>query len=744
MSVDGFDEGDTALGGDSAFPCTLLQERLWRLAESNSPGLKGAMRWLVTGRLSHAVAEAALQVLMRRHEILRTGFREIGGKPMQVVSPSAALKLQDIDLSFLPPEESTRRADEIARLEAAEPIDVREAPLLRASFLRLDSSRSILLLTFHALIADGWSIGLFVEEFRAAASAIDAGAAPDASEPDLQFADYALWQRELLASHALDGSRAFWQRSLRDATGTRVAADRPSDRATGERSEITSILMSGQLFATVEAFARRHDVTLFSLAAASLALMLHRVTGEPEIVFGTQVANREEPESETLVGPTVNSITLRLPVDRTETTGDFAVATAERMRDALHHQRLPFEIVLDYGRAREARTLHAINLVVHRSYSGIAETEEGQSAPFKLLSLPSFPSGTQWDLNFFLIGRDEGWRMSCESDSDLYDAATAHRLVEAWQRCLEILVTAGAGRKLADCDELDVIEPRRRDAPQPLPASLTSIPLHDPARQVIRFNEHGTRTPLIVLNNRSVYFQLAQKLGADRPLIDIQLYHPSGPIDLPALPFEAYGTYSLQLIRWAQPRGPYVLGGHCVYGTLAFEVARQLQREGEKVDLVALFDSWAPGYRETMSPRDKKLRLRRLRLSGYTTRLEQFRRREVGLNEIVRKPILRRLGLLQPDPPPPAVEGQWFDEYIRVAAADYRPSPYGGSNVVLFRSAETLRGRLFDELMGWEPLVRRELRKVELASAHLDMFREKPAGEIAAVLDELLDTRSRP
>jgi thioesterase domain-containing protein len=433
-----------------------------------------------------------------------------------------------------------------------------------------------------------------------------------------------------------------------------------------------------------------------------------------------------------------------LPVDQTATPGDFAVATAERMRDALHHERLPFEIALDYSRAREARALHAINLVVHRSYSGIAETEEGQSAPFNLLSLPSCPSGTQWDLNFFLIGRDEGWRLSCESDSDLYDAATAHRLIEAWQRCLEVLVSTVAGRRLADCGELDVIQPGRRAAPEPLPGALTSVPLHDPARQVIRFNEHGTRTPLIVLNNRSVYFQLAQKLGADRPLIDIQLFHPSGPIDLPALPFEAYGAYARQLVRWAQPRGPYVLGGHCVYGTLSFEVARQLQREGEKVDLVVLFDSWAPGYREAMSPRDKKLRLRRLRLSGYTTRLEQFRRREIGLNEIVRKPILRRLGLLQPDPPPPAVEGQWFDEYIRVAASDYRPSTYGGSDVVLFRSAEALRGRLFDELMGWEPLVRRELRKVELASAHLDMFRAKPAGEIAAVLDEMLESRSRP
>lgn len=740
MSIDESNHREATPGSVAAFPCTPLQERLWRLAASNPHGLNGAMRWLVNGQLSHGVAEAALQALVRRHEILRTEFREIGGRPMQVVSPAVAFKLRDIDLSFLPAQEGAQRAEEIARLEASEPVDCQAAPLLRASLLRLDPSRSILLLTFHALIADGWSIGLFIQEFRAAASAIDAGATLDASEPDLQFADYALWQQALLASHALDASRAFWQRALRDATGTRVATDRSPGIVSGERSEITSILVPEALFRTIEDFARQHNVTLFSLAAASLALMLHRVTGDREIVVGTQVANREEPEAETLVGPTVNAVTLRLPVDQTSTPGDFVVTTAERVREALHHQRLPFEVALSYSRARETRTLHAINLVVHRSYSGWAATQEGQSASFSLLSLPSYPSGTQWDLNFFLIGRDEGWRMSCDSDADLYDAATAGRLVEAWQRCLETLVSTMPGRHLADCAGLDAIQPLRRVEPAPPPASPASIPLHDPARQVIRFNEHGARTPLVVLNNRSVYFQLAQKLGADRPVIDIQLYHPSGPIDLPALPFEAYGTYALQLIRWAQPRGPYVLGGHCVYGTLAFEVARQLQREGETVDLVVLFDSWAPGYRETMSPRDKKLRLRRLRRYGHTTRLGQFRRGEIGLNDIVRKPIQRRLGLLPPDPPPPKVEGQWFDEYMSVAAADYRPGTYGGSDVVLFRSAETLRGRLFDELMGWEPLVRRGLRKVEVASGHLEMFREEPAGEIAAVLDEMLAT----
>jgi thioesterase domain-containing protein len=316
------------------------------------------------------------------------------------------------------------------------------------------------------------------------------------------------------------------------------------------------------------------------------------------------------------------------------------------------------------------------------------------------------------------------------------DISAVQGLLAAWRRCLEALATSPDCR-LADCPALQDISPRARAADKPA-GPLTPIPVHDPARQVVRFHEGGSSTPMIVFNNVSVYYQLARQLGEDRPFIDIQLYHPTGPLELPRHDFEVYAAYAIRLLRWARPKGPYILGGHCVYGVVAFEAARQLQRMGEKVALVALFDSWAPGYRETMSPRDQKLRKRQLRMNTYAERLSQYRRGEIGLNEIARKPILRRLGLLGPDPEPEKLPSQWFDDYLREAVARYRPSPYHG-DVVIFRSEETLRGRLFDELMGWGPLVAGDLKKVEVSSAHLDMFREQPAEHIAAVLRARLD-----
>ena len=727
-----------------AFPCTLLQQRLGSQARSGRPyGLNVAMRWLVTGRLTLDVAQRALQVLVRRHEILRTYLREVDGVPMQVILSDCPVKLRSIDLSTLDADSAMARAEEIAKQEAVGPIDLGVAPLFRAGLLRLGPDRSILLLTFHATIADGWSIGLLVAEFEATAKVIEAGATPGNAEPELQVVDYALWERELLASGALEDSRQYWQRKLKGVTGTIVPADhRPADRR-GDHGDILSLLLAPGVSTAVDDFASRHSFTLYGLAVAALTLLLHRVTGDSKIVIGSQVAHREEPAAELLVGPTVNSITLCLPADTQASLLTFARMAADEVREALHHQRLPFEAVVGELPDGAGERLHAVNLVVHRSYSGTRESEREEGS-FSLLSLPSFSSGTQWDLNFFLIWRDEGWRMSCEADSDLYDASTVKDLLEGWRTCLEALV-ASPELRLADCPALRSIATRSTAIPTDAPAVQAAahrepIPVHDPAQQVARFHEGGRRTPMIAINNRSVYYQLARALGTDRPFIDIQTYHPAGPLDLSGYSFDDFATYVVRLIRWAQPSGPYLLGGHCIYGALAFEAARQLQRMGEKIELVCLFDTWAPGYRESMSQKNQERRQRQLRTRARLNRIEQYRRGEIGLKDLVWLPIQRRLGYQTPSGEETEADlftGRWFDDHIRDAAHTHRPAP-ANIDAVLFRSAETLRGRLFDERMGWGSIVAGRLYQANIDSAHLDMFQEKPAAAIASFLGPLL------
>ncbi len=722
----------------AAFACTPLQERFWIQQHARGPqGLNVAMRWQVNGTLSHTAAEGALQALVRRHEVLRTSFQEVDGKLAQIVWPASAVKLNEIDLTVLPPGEREKHAEEIARAEALEPIDLEKPPLLRAVLLRLAADRSVLLLTLHSMIADGWSTGLIVREFSAAAHEIEAGRLPDLTEPELQFVDYTLWEKELLSSSDLDEARAFWKRKLQGVVGTVVPPDHQVTPDAEAPSHLASLLLPTELGQAVEGGARGHNVTLFNLAAAALALMLHRVTGEAEIVFGSQVANREEPAAADLIGPTVNSVTFRLPVDDRSTLHAFVAAAAESIQEALRHERLPFEIAETFSAARDGKPLHSVNLVLHRSYSGTTETEGGSAGRFSLISLPSYSSGPQWPLNFFMIGRDEGWRLSCEADASLYDQATATALLGIWRTCLEALATAPDG-PIADCASVRALA-LPRTSPPPLARQAVvpggPIPMREPERQIVRFHENGSLTPIVVLNNRSIYYQLARHLGEDRPLTDILMYHQGQQPNLGDRTFEDFGDYAVRLIRHVQPHGPYILGGHCVYGVLAFEAARQLRRMGEKVSLVALFDSWAPGYREDMSRFDRALRNQQLRLHHYKDRLAQFRRGEVSLNDIVRKPLLYRLGMLPKEDGPerPELPGEWFDSYIYDSVTRFRPAPYEG-DVVLFRTKDPLRGRLFDERMGWGPLVTGRLTKIDIDSGHFDMFRERPAAEIAAFL----------
>ena len=144
-------------GKGGVFPCTLMQERLWSQVRAGRPyGLNVAMRWLVTGRLTQDVAQRTLQALAGRHEVLRTCLREVDGVPKQVILAACPIKLRSIDLTTLDADAAIARAEEIARAEAVELMDLGEAPLFRAGLLRLGPDRSILLLTFHATVADGW------------------------------------------------------------------------------------------------------------------------------------------------------------------------------------------------------------------------------------------------------------------------------------------------------------------------------------------------------------------------------------------------------------------------------------------------------------------------------------------------------------------------------------------------------------------------------------------------------------
>jgi thioesterase domain-containing protein len=731
--------------GATRFPVSQIQQRIWSEKERMRQAHNAAFRWQLNGPIKPATVQAALQVLAERYEALRTSFAEIDGKLEQIVAPRATVELSLFDLGLLSDQERRERAEAIGREEAQQQFDLASAPLMRASLIQLGKDRAVLHLTFHSMIADGWSVGVLIREFGTVAAAMEAGASHGLAEPDLQYGDYALWQRAVLDENALQAERSYWTRQTADIPRFDVQPDTNRSPDGVRSSEIRSVLLPGPLNAAIDQFCRKQGHTRFAIAAAGLAIALHRVTGRFEVILGTQVADRDDAMAEGIVGPLMNTLPLRLPVDLGETPLRQLQRTSETIREALAHQRLPFEQIPGVAQASsKGAPLYSVNLVVQNAYINSGQNEDSRYGAIEIVSLPSHSCGALWDLSFFMVGRAEGWRISCEANPNLFERATVDHFLGMWQAAIEAVVHEH-DTVMSAVERIVAIPPRKHLPAQPVRTPVRPQQLRKRRNledRIVRLQPYGHLTPVITLNNHSVYHHVARHLSDDRPFIDIQFFDPEGDRDLPRRAFEDFAADAVRLIRLAQPRGPYILSGLCVYGVIAFEAARQLQREGEEVRLVAIFDSWAPGYRETMPFYDRILRRLQLRFSEDLNRIRQHRRGELPfVDAYYVNRILRLLKLMPREAMGKPKASEWFDEALRVSCIGYRPKPYDG-DVLVFRSEEPLTGRLFDRALGWGKLVKRLVPVHDVPGAHVEMFRPAGARVIGEAMNSFLSSNT--
>lgn len=748
---------------EAVFPASLWQARIWQEAQLSHAGaaLHVAMRWRIEGVLSEVSLERALAVLVARHEILRTRFAERDGVLVQCVRARLALPLASHDLAGLPAAQQDDLAEQLAKRDAEAPFDLTRGPLLRASLVRRGPLLATLQLTFHQAIVDGWSIGILIDELGRLAAGFELGSPPALPEVDLHYGDYARWQRDMLESGALEPDLAYWRAQLHGAPRFELEPDHPRTRPPSSASTIRSVLLPRALTDALEQRARDTGQTLFSVVVSALAATLARITRQREVVIGTQVAGREGVHAERVVGPLINALVLRLRADTDATLARFAERTFSVVQDALEHQALPFEaLVSALGERHDGpRTpLYAVNFVLQKAYIDAARVEDTSYGGFTIVSVPSRPVGILWDLNLFMVGRVEGWRLSCEVNDGLYEASTAEQLLAEWQETMARMVAAPETRLVdialrpATCLRLPT-SPR----PPPLDAPSRTLPAYVPRgkraaaleERIVPMHAEGTKTPVLVVNNTAVLYPLARALGSERPLYDLQFCPAETPLLLPYRDFRDLARDALEMIRLARPSGPYILMGLCVFGAIALEAARLLQEEGERVELVVLNDSWAPGFREALPWRHRQLRAWQVRMHNVTLDWDRYRTGQKSLSgflsnyRLVRKlrvvEAASALGLLEPAPDADVLrlENRWFTDYLARSQARHRPAPYEG-DVAVFRSQEPLTGRFFPRDLGWGPLVRGRLSVFDCPGMHAEMYREAGAREIAQRMREVL------
>ncbi|WP_437931241.1 amino acid adenylation domain-containing protein [Sorangium sp. So ce291] len=445
------------------FPASFAQQRLWFLEqlEPGSAAYHIAQATRIRGPLDQGALRRAVAAVVARHESLRTTFASRQGRPVQLVALEADADVPLVDLGALPPGE--RHAAFRRELEAAarRPFDLARGPLLRLALLRQTPVDHALLVTVHHLVADAWSMGVLVREIAALYGAARAGAPLEGHLPELpiQYADFVAWQNDLLAGPAFEDQLGYWRRALDGAPeALELAADRPRPARQASRGGQASLDLGPELTRSIKALSQREGVTPFMTLLAAFQVLLARRGGQDDIVVGTPIANRTRVETEGLIGLFANTLALRTRLGGDPTFRDLLGRVREACLGAYAHQDLPFEKLVEALQPTRDLSRSPLFQVLFVLQSAPAPALELAGLVFE----PIETSGgtAKLDLSLSLAERGRGLFAALEYSADLFDAATAERMLGHYRALLQA-ATADPGQRVG---ALPLLAPEEREA----------------------------------------------------------------------------------------------------------------------------------------------------------------------------------------------------------------------------------------------------------------------------------------
>ena len=428
---------------------SFAQQRLWFIdqLEPNNPLYNNPLAVRLSGELKKGALERTLTEIVRRHEVLRTTFRTTNGEPVQVVTAPTRIRLPEVDLSELDVVEQEATAHRLAQQEAVEAFDLSCGPLLRVKLLRLKPREHVVLLTMHHIIADGWSMGVFINEVATLYRAYYEGRESPLPELEVQYADVAIWQRDWLQGEALERQLRYWEEQLRGAATLELPVDRPRAPLRRHRGATHSFTLGAELSEALAQLSRREGSTLFMTVLAAFQSLLSRYCGQSDIVVGTDIANRHHRELEPLIGFFVNQLVLRTQVNAGDTFRELLARVKEVCLGAYAHQDVPFEKLVEELQPQRdlSRTpLFQVKLSVQNAQGG------GVELPGLTLSgISDEAAMARFDLLLSLTNTDHGLTGSWAYCTDLFDRVTMARMSAHFVRVLEA-VTANAETAVAD------------------------------------------------------------------------------------------------------------------------------------------------------------------------------------------------------------------------------------------------------------------------------------------------------
>jgi amino acid adenylation domain-containing protein len=445
----------TRVSRDGELPLSFAQQRLWFLNQletgqsefniSTSYNMPAALR--VRGELNANALRKAFQALVGRHESLRTSFLIDDGTATQVIREPHEWFMDVRDLSHLDHEEREAEIIRLAVDEATRSFDLVMGPINKSRRLRLMRSRllktaeheHILLITMHHIISDGWSLGVLIHEVGEFYDAIVDGRPPQLPVLDVQYADYAVWQREWMAGPVFDHQLSYWKKHLAGVTVLELPTDRPRPAVMTFNGNYEPVRIPRELTQRLNELAHAQGATLFMTLLAGLYTLMHRYSGQDDICIGTPVANRARPEFEHLIGCFVNSLALRAQLGGDMRFLDLLMQVQDITLSGYAHQDLPFEKLVDamgVARDRSHSPLFQVMFTLQN-----ASNQKPLSLPgLAVEMMPSVVKTAKFDLTLNLTETANGLEGMFEYNTDLFDRATAHRLANHFEQLLAAIV----------------------------------------------------------------------------------------------------------------------------------------------------------------------------------------------------------------------------------------------------------------------------------------------------------------
>jgi amino acid adenylation domain-containing protein/thioester reductase-like protein len=427
----------------SAEPCPLsfAQERLWFLdqLEPNSTAYNLSTALRIKGLLRPDILERSFSEVIQRHEILRTSFPQLGQQPVQIIHPHHSISFPLINLQSLAPDRQQLEVRNWAIAERSRTFNLEKDSLFAVTLLQLSPEEHILLLTIHHIISDGWSSSILCQELSTLYKAFSSGTPSPLPNPAIQYADFALWQREWLKGDILETQLSYWTQQLKDAPPVlKLPTDYPRPAIQSANGAMAFREFSLSLSDSLQTFANQESATLYMVLLAAFKVLLYRYTGQTDILVGSAIANRNRPELEGLIGFFVNTLVLRTQVSESFSFRELLAQVRKITLDAYEHQDLPFEKLVAELKIERNLSYQPLFQIAFELQNRSTDSLTPSGLTFEALDIED--KTAKYDLTLFMSETDQGLIGAFEYNTDLFEAETITWMLRHYETLLQGII----------------------------------------------------------------------------------------------------------------------------------------------------------------------------------------------------------------------------------------------------------------------------------------------------------------